>query len=65
MSRITIFARNWYEADGKTPAYNAPRRKIRVVETEEEARNLCHQWNETRPKSWHKRSRKYEFTTNY
>ena len=62
---ITIFTRNWYKADGETPDYEARRKIIKRVDTEEEAKKLCKQWNSERPKSWHKRSKKFEFTDNY
>ena len=59
-----IFARNWYKADGETPDYEAPKKVIRHnIGTEEEARKLCNKWNAERPESWHKRSRKFEFTS--
>lgn len=58
---IQIFTQNWYKADGTTPDYDAHKKHIRFVDTEEEARKLCREWNAERPESWHKRSKKYEF----
>ena len=61
MPSITIFARNWWEADGETPQYGAPKRKIKTVDSEEEAIEFCKEGNATRSKAWIKRGRKYEW----
>ena len=57
----TIFTRNWYLADGVTPNYNGRKRFQKQVNTQEEAVEFCTKMNENRPKSWEKRSKKYEF----
>ena len=59
----TVFVRNWYKADGKTPDPRARRTVLYRNCTRDEAYTHCQNYNATHAPG--KRSRKAEFTSNF
>ena len=63
MNDYKVFTRNWWkEEDGKLVPYVGQKKHIDYFNTENEAREFCQAANTKRPASWHKLSRKYEYT---
>lgn len=60
-----IFTRTWWKTNPSWPEGKEPhvgtKRHVKYVNTIEEARDFCSEANRTRPASWNKLSRKYEF----
>ena len=64
--KYKIFTRNWWKENssypnGLEPDGGARKTHIAFVDSEEEAREICQAGNSTRPQSWYRLSRKYEY----
>ena len=60
-----VFSRNWWKLDSTGQLVSDPTAKLHPyarVDTYAEARQICEDGNASRPKSWKRLSRKFEFT---